>query len=131
MRRFGARIVLSLLTFIVGVSLSRLWHDTPWRHAPRRASATHDIENEPPKFLRHANGIPGQYIVVLRDDIPDESVEAIAAELTRTHAGEVRFIYRAVLKGFSTVSMPEEAAKAISRDPRVSYVESDVWGRLD
>ncbi|MGH9840252.1 MAG: S8 family peptidase [Blastocatellia bacterium] len=96
---------------------------------------------------RVARPIPGQYIVKLKDDAasPDEKsdqsqdqnndqnqdrkLEALAADLSRLHGGGVKHIYTSALKGFST-SMSEAEALALSRDPRVAYVEEDgeVWG---
>ena len=131
MRRFAARIAPTLLTFLIGVGAGHLWQMVTLWHAPGRSPTGHGIGRERGKFLHHAGGIPGQYIVVLGGNIHRESVEAIAAELTRAHGGQVQFVYRSALKGFSVVKMPEVAAVAISHDPRVSYVESDLKGKLD
>ncbi|GEM_PF-759423 len=96
---------------------------------------------------RVANPIPGQYIVVLKDDdaSPDEKPgqsqdqnidqsqggkwEALADDLNQRHGGGVKHVYTSALKGFST-EMSEAGALALSRDPRVEYVEEDgeVWG---
>jgi hypothetical protein len=131
MRRFAARIAPALLTFVIGVGTGLLWPIVTLWHAPGKSLTGHSIGRERGRFLRHAGGIPGQYIVVLDGSVNRESVEAIAAELTHAHGGKVQFVYRSALKGFSVVEMPEEAAVAISNDPRVSYVESDVKGKLD
>jgi hypothetical protein len=131
MRRYAARIAPALLTFLIGVGASHLWQIVTLWHTPGRSPSDHGIGRERGKLLHHAGGIPGQYIVVLDGNIHRESVAAIAAELIRAHGGQVQFVYRSALKGFSVVRMPEEAAVAISHDPRVSYVESDVQGKLD
>jgi subtilisin family serine protease len=79
-------------------------------------------------FLRAARPVPGEYIVVLRDDPAalgaSGGVEALSAELAAAHRGEVVHTYRAALRGFAT-RMPEAAARALSRDPRVAYVEEN------
>jgi hypothetical protein len=131
MRRFDARIASALLTLIIGVGAGLLWPIVTLWHISGRSSTGPSSGRERGKFLRHAGGIPGQYIVVLDGNVHRERVEAIAAALTRAHGGKVQFVFRSALKGFSVVEMPEEAAVAISNDPRVSYVESDVKGKLD
>ncbi|HEV2863842.1 MAG TPA: S8 family serine peptidase [Pyrinomonadaceae bacterium] len=86
---------------------------------------------EPPgKFRRAARAaIPGQYVVVLNDDTPGPRVPAIAARMAGEHGGRIRFVYEHALKGFSA-HLTEEAAVAISRDPRVKYVEENARGSV-
>lgn len=74
------------------------------------------------KLLRAERAIPGQYIVVLNDQAGDPHEAALA--LTFAHGGSARHVYTRALRGFSVV-LPEAAAIALSRDPRVSYVEED------
>lgn len=131
MRHFAAPIATALLAFLVGVSTAHLRQIVARRHAPGVSATGHGVERARGKFLRRAGGAPGQYIVVLNESVPRGGVEAIATELTCSHGGEVRFVYRSALKGFSVGEMAEEAAVAVSHDPRVSYVESDVKGKLD
>ena len=76
------------------------------------------------KFRKTEKKIPDQYVVVLRDDLGDSSVESVADELVRAHGGQRQFIYENALKGFS-VRLPEAAARALSNDPRVEYVIED------
>src|SRR5918998_4352192 len=109
MRRFAVRVAPALLTFVIGVGAGHLWQIVARRHAPGQTPTDYGVEGERGKFLRHAGGIPGQYIVVLDGNVSEESVEAIAAELTRAHGGKVQFVYRSALKGFSVVEMSEEA----------------------
>ncbi len=91
---------------------------------------------------RVSNPIPGQYIVVFKDAAasPDEKpdrnqdqnidqsqdrkVEALVADLSQRHGAGVKHVYTSALKGFSTW-MNEADALALSRDPRVAYVEED------
>ncbi len=74
------------------------------------------------KLLRAERAIPGHYIVVLNEKagLPHEA----ALAMTFAHGGSARHVYTSALRGFSVV-MPEAAAIAMSRDPRVAYVEED------
>jgi len=67
--------------------------------------------------------IPGQYIVVLKDDA-DPDTDAL--HLSRDHSGDRSggHTYRTALKGFS-VRMSEQSAMRMANDPRVSFVEED------
>ncbi len=76
------------------------------------------------KFRRVQNKIPNQYIVVFNQTTPISEISVIAADLIRAHGGNLKDTYRHALKGFSIV-VPEVAARAISNDPRVEYVEED------
>ena len=94
---------------------------------------------------RVERSIPGQYIVVFKDDATgidekpgqdqnsnlsqsgqgqDRKIEALADGLTRMHGGLAKHVYTSALKGFSA-RMTEADALALSRDPRVEYVEED------
>jgi subtilisin family serine protease len=64
--------------------------------------------------------IPGEYIVVLNDDVAD--VPTVAAEMARSHAAVTEHVYRKAIKGFSA-RMSAEAAGRLAADPRVKYVE--------
>jgi subtilisin family serine protease len=79
-----------------------------------------------PSFSRQSaerNAIPGQYIVVLRDDVPD--VRGAARQLAAAHGGSVRFVYEHAIRGFSVANLPAPAAAALERNPNVAYVEPD------
>ena len=62
------------------------------------------------------------YLVVLEPG--GGAPETVASELAGAYGGEVGFIYQHALDGFS-VTMTERAAAALSRNPRVAYVEPD------
>lgn len=68
--------------------------------------------------------VPNQYIVVLKDIVESQDVPSVAAELAGHHQGVLIHTYWSAIKGFS-VKMPEDAALALSQDPRVEYVEED------
>ena len=69
-----------------------------------------------------AERIPGEYIVVFRPGVQD--APGLARRLAGEHGGTVRFTYGAALKGFA-VSLPDQAAAALARNPNVAYVEPD------
>lgn len=64
------------------------------------------------------DAIPGQYIVVLNDDVGDP--DAVA----RGHGASPLFVYTGVLKGFAA-QLSEQAVDGLRRNPHVAYVEED------
>jgi subtilisin family serine protease len=79
------------------------------------------------------NGVKDRYIVVLEDQFSSSSrppgrhgpsVPEVASALARLHAGQVLQIWEQALPGF-LVELPAAAALALSRDPRVRFVEQD------
>jgi PKD repeat protein len=74
------------------------------------------------KFRTADEAVPGQYLVVLE---PSAGNPAVAApELAAQYGGVVDRTYSAALQGFS-VRMSEAGARALSRNPNVSWVEED------
>lgn len=79
-----------------------------------------------------ANGepIPGQYIVVLRDDAAAGKTRRDFVESFETLSGvEMDHKYLSTLTGFSGKLSPEAYA-ALSNDPAVDYIEEDRWVSL-
>ena len=81
------------------------------------------------KFRKAENSVPGRYIVVLEEDSAgslgrNSIAEFAARDLSRDYGGKVDRVYKHVLGGFS-VEMNEKQAEALSRDPRVKYIEED------
>jgi subtilisin family serine protease len=76
---------------------------------------------------RAIQSVPDHYIVVFNDFVthPGNLAESQVAPLN----GEVRFVYRHALSGYSAI-MSRAAAKAIEHDPRVAYVEQDAVGGI-
>ena len=66
--------------------------------------------------------IPGQYIIVLRENVT--KIPAVASEMAKTHAGQPGNIYKKALKGFS-IHLSEQAAEKSAKDPRVRFIEQD------
>ncbi|HSE69018.1 MAG TPA: S8 family serine peptidase, partial [Gemmatimonadales bacterium] len=71
--------------------------------------------------------IPGQYIIVFNDSVDHPA--ATASSQARENNGDIRFVYRHALKGYSA-KLPDAAVEALSKDPRVSYIEPDVVGGI-
>ncbi|MCU0625218.1 MAG: S8 family peptidase, partial [Gemmatimonadaceae bacterium] len=80
-----------------------------------------------------AQPIPGQYIVVLREDdaevsaasaAGEEGMRAMAERLSTSHHGSVQHVYSAALRGFSA-RMSAADARELARDPHVALVEED------
>jgi len=67
-----------------------------------------------------AGVIPGQYIIVLRDDVA-EPVQ-VATQLALAHRLTLRHTYRYAVKGFSAI-VPEGRLEAIRQHPLVAYVQ--------
>ena len=81
------------------------------------------------KFLRAERPVPNEYIVVLNDLAAGPRgehslVPTVAANLRAIHGGAVRRTYQHALLGFS-IRMPEAAARRLSLDPRVAFVEEN------
>lgn len=70
---------------------------------------------------RPAEYIPGQYVVVFRNDGND--VEAAAKAVAGRHQGKVRRTYRSLRA--MAVELPDAAVAALRRDPSVEYVEQN------
>ncbi len=66
--------------------------------------------------------IPGQYIVVFKNDVSD--VPGLARALAAQAGSSPRYTYTSAIKGFAA-AMSAQAAAAIARNPDVEYVEQD------
>ncbi len=83
------------------------------------------------KLVRQANAIPGEYIVVLKDQpmarIAPARVVDLDAKIDRLaglHRAEIKQRYAAALAGFSA-KMTERDALALADDPDVDYIEEN------
>jgi subtilisin family serine protease len=97
------------------------WQDSA---AQGNASPATPAQEKGEKFRRSGKPVRDHYIVVLKPETPSEEVEAVTNELLGKHGGTTRHVYTHAIKGFS-IEMPEAAAIALSRDPKVEYVEED------
>src|SRR5829696_8249679 len=78
---------------------------------------------------RKARAVPGQYIVTLQEWAAQPRGENsfaanVAADIAAQHGGQVLAVYKHALLGFA-VRLPEQAAEALTHDPRVESVEED------
>ena len=75
-------------------------------------------------FAKGSAGVPiaGRYIVRFRDD--EQDVDGKASTLAIKHAGKIRNVYKAALKGM-TLDLPDVAVAALRADPSVLTVEQD------
>ena len=81
------------------------------------------------RFIRKEKKIPNKYIVVLEDAAAgprgeNSKAETFASDLAAEFSGRVDRVYKHAINGFA-VEMSDERAEAMSRDPRVKYVEQD------
>ncbi|HEY9402991.1 MAG TPA: S8 family serine peptidase [Pyrinomonadaceae bacterium] len=80
--------------------------------------------NSEGSIRRSHTAVPNSYIVVFKDSVPQNRVNAFAAQLARTHGGTVGYIYQHALRGFS-VELSEGQARALSLNPQIEYIEED------
>lgn len=139
LKNFAIGSLIIALLVLPSTSSSRN-QESPPDSSLFRASRT--VEPQGPgtptaKFVKTKKPIPNRYVVVLEDDVvPDNvplevrraRVAAIAKSHAQTHGGSVDFIYETALKGYAIELPNEAAARAISRSPRVRWVEEDGYG---
>jgi subtilisin family serine protease len=83
----------------------------------------------PEKFRKRANAIANRYIVVLRDGavnltVRDKALAEIGDSFAAAYGARIERTYKHALNGYA-MEMTEAEAQALSRDPRVGYVEED------
>ena len=77
------------------------------------------------KFLKSADRIPGQYIVVLKEaEVGAANVPGVARTLGLRHGATVTRTYSHALNGFA-MQATEEKARALATEPQVAYVVED------
>src|SRR2546425_6246986 len=72
--------------------------------------------------------VPGQYIVVLQDNVADPAT--VARDLVNTAGGSLLHVYTSALKGFAA-KLSAPAAAALEGNPLVASVEPDQVMRAD
>ncbi len=92
---------------------------------PEAAAPARAVQDAPGQAGRP---IPGQYIVVFRDDVAD--VDGKVKEKVQKANGRLKHAYKAALKGFAG-ELSDEAAAALRADPDVAYVEQDQEVTID
>lgn len=79
---------------------------------------------EPTALLKPGDAIPGQYIVVLSDNITGARVPDVASDMARVHAATLDHLYSKAVRGFSA-RMSAAQASQLADDPRVKFIEPD------
>ena len=83
------------------------------------------------RLLRSADPVRGQYIVVLKSETATaQNVQQVARTLTERHGGQPGSTFHHALRGF-VVRLSEAAARTLSLEPGVAYVQEDGWASLD
>ncbi len=67
--------------------------------------------------------IPGQYIVILHDDIPNP--QSVANDMAKEHGFKVSHVFSSAIKGFTIQVQNDNALNKIQRNPNVSFIEQD------
>jgi subtilisin family serine protease len=78
--------------------------------------------------LRPSGPVPGQFIIVFKDDVANP--RGLANALARQNGLALRGVYTTALKGFAA-RMPEAVAERLALDPDVAYVEQDLYAHAD
>lgn len=76
------------------------------------------------KFLRAAEPVNEQYIVVLNANTAGQAARTLAESLVSKYGGELGIVYEHALVGFS-VKMNEAQALALAGDAAVQYIQED------
>ena len=72
-----------------------------------------------------AAAIPGDYIVVYKDDVISAySVAASAAQQVDALGGELHYTYHAAIKGYAA-TLSDTAVSELLEDPNIAYIEAD------
>jgi subtilisin family serine protease len=87
------------------------------------ATSPRPIAAPPAGVNAAANSASADYIVTLRGDETDPDGQARA--LVAAHGGSLTHVYRTALKGFAVANLPDAAAAALERNPRVAGMERD------
>jgi hypothetical protein len=132
----GSIVILTLIA--LPSTMSGQNQDPPAESSTPKTAEPQDPV-KPAKFRRSKKPIPHRYIVILEDDVVSddlpvevrrERITEIANRQVKPYDGKVDYIYETALKGYA-VELPNEAAAiAISKLPRVKWVEEDAYGEL-
>ena len=118
---------LHLVALLVG-ALSMVLASTAVASPPGKTSERPAHVNTPRGMVDSRPGVAtvtGSYIVVLNEGAPG----AVSVEHARRHGVAVDRVYEHAVRGYAA-RMPERAARAIARDPRVAWVEPETIEEL-
>ena len=80
-------------------------------------------DEAPLRGAGQADAIPGEYIVVMKQNAPKQAV-GNAKDRARSEGGKIHFSYTHTISGFSA-HLPARALEAMRNNPNVDYVEAD------
>ena len=123
-----------LLTVVGAISLAS--NGVVLAQQERIPSPAASMSASPPKTPTAV--VPDQYIVVLKDDVVQDSEQVtsararrgihdptqVANEQARRHGLKARDVYQNTIKGYSAV-IPQDKLQAVEDDPTVDFVEPD------
>lgn len=81
------------------------------------------VESADQKENSSVEKIPGQYIIVFKEEVKD--VPGVAKGLINAHGGELRHTYQHAIKGFSVSNLPPQALVGLERNPHIDIIEQD------
>ncbi len=76
------------------------------------------------QIRRNVSAVPGEYIVVLNDDIARRDTPGMAGQLVSQYGGSLQKTWQDALKGFF-IRMTEGQAQALSHDRNVKFIEEN------
>jgi subtilisin family serine protease len=91
-------------------------------------SALQQGPTQAPLIRASGNGVEGQYIVVLKDEVQSTSEKAKAK--AERKGGKLKFAYAAALNGFAA-ELSDEAVADLRLDPEVAYIEQEQTYSVD
>ncbi len=112
--RTSPLILLALLLVVSGCDQSLPTSDIDAEEAVTPSSSA---ANAPAKALK------GQYVVVFKQQVGNVPEQAQA--LANRYGGDLGYTYEHAIKGFSVANLPEQAVRALEKNPNVAYVEAD------
>jgi len=90
--------------------------------SPNPVSPNVQFVNSPLAAAKSADVIPGEYIVVFKNEVIDPS--GVAEKLIEKFGAKKRYSYSRALKGFAA-QLPDAAVEALRLEPAVAYIEQD------
>jgi aqualysin 1 len=114
----GVRKAVLLLTLIAAAAFA-------WASSTTLAQESTTLVPEQtttPELTPARDVIPGQYIVVLKEEIREPT--AVAREHAQRHGAQVLHTYQHALKGYAA-RIPEQRLEKLRAEERVDYVELD------
>lgn len=92
--------------------------------APILGQSSDDNTAAPLLHADSPDAIPGQYIVVFKDNTSRQAANSVISQAMSEAGSELNFVYTAALNGFAARLSDETLAKLLA-DPNVAYVEVD------